>query len=444
MTDVEEGGTALVKSGPDGKAVAPNRTGRVIGMRRGPAPPPAEAREPGGAVGWPATAQYAVALVERRRARSRRLVAWFAVVVLLPTLLTALYTLFVATPRYTSDFELTYQTYRGPSSLASGLVQSVTGTAQNNTVDLGTIVYEYLRSSTLADKLDRELDLRKQFSAPSIDWLSRLDPDASRETFLDYFRSRVQVSQGLGGYIKVEVDAFDPAFAQTFAKAIVKAADDMVDELTSRARADEVKFAEAELGREEDRVRKARTALTEFQNRQGDQDPTRAASQLGTIVGTIEGQLADARAQLTTTSGQLAPNSPIVTQLKAKVSALEGQLKAEQGRLASDKPAGAAAAPGGAPGAEPYSKVLNDYQALQLEQEFARNAYMAAQQGLVVARADAATKQNYLVDFIPPDLPQHESYTYPVEATLTVLLSALLLFAFGSLVLGAARDQIAG
>ncbi len=437
MSDGEDTGTAVVKAGPDGKAVAPARVGRGLGLRRGGAVPAVAVA--GGAVGWPATAQYAVALVERRRSRSRRLVAWFALIVLLPTLLTAVYTLFVATPRYTSDFELTYQTYRGPSSLASGLVQSVTGTAQNNMVDLGTIVYEYLRSATLADKLDRDLDLRQRFGGSQIDWLARLDPDASREAFLDYFRSRVQVSQGLGGYVKVDVDAFDPAFAQTLAKAILAAADDMVDDLTARARANEVKFAEAELGREEDRVRKARTAMTDFQNKQGDQDPTRAANQLGTIVGSIEGQLAEARGQLTTTAGQLAANSPIVVQLKAKIVALEGQLKSEQDRLASNKPA-----PSGSGAATPYSQVLDDYQALQLEQEFAKNAYMAAQQGLAVARADAATKQNYLVDFIQPDLPQHESYTYPVEATVTVFLSALLLFAFGSLVMGAARDQIMG
>ncbi len=438
MSDVEDTGTAVVRAAPDGKAVTAARTGRGLGLRRNGGLPTESRDAAGGPVGWPATAQYAVALVERRRARSRRLAGWFALVVLLPTLLTAGYTFALATPRYTSDFELTYQTYKGPSSLASGLVQSVTGTAQNNTVDIGTIVYEYLRSSALADKLDAQLDLRGHFDASRIDWLGRLRPDASRESFLGYFRSHVQVSQGLGGYIKVDVDAFDPAFAQSFAKAIAAAADTMVDDLTSRARTDEVTFAEAELGRQEDRVRKARTALTGFQNRQGDEDPSRAASQLGTIVGTLEGQLADARGQLANAAGSLAPSSPIVTQLKAKVSALEGQLKAEQGRLATDKPGT------GTGTASPYSQVLEDYQGLQLEQDFAKNAYMAAQQGVVVARADAAAKQNYLVDFIPPNLPQHRSLAFPIEATVTAFLASLLVFAFGSLVLGAARDQIMG
>ena len=88
--------------------------------------------------------------------------------------------------------------------------------------------------------------------------------------------------------------------------------------------------------------------------------------------------------------------------------------------------------------------MLDQYAALQLEQEFARNAYTAAQTGVTVARADAATKQNYLVDFVPPGLPEHRSYAAPVQTVAAVFLSSLLAFALGSLVLGAARDQIAG
>ena len=383
---------------------------------------------------WPATAQYAQALIETRRHRSRRLMGWFMLIVLLPTLVTAGYFVLVASPRYSSKFEFTYQTYRGPSSLASGLVQSVTGTSQTNTVDLGSIVYEYMRSPALAEKLDASLDLRHRFTSPNIDWLSRLSGNASRESFLNYFRSQVVVSQGLGGYLDVMVQAYDPGFAQVLAKAVVTASDDMVDDLTARARQNEVRFAEAELGRQEDRVRKARLALTAFQNQHGDQDPTRAASQIGTIVGTIESDLSAARTQLSNTAPALASNSPIVTQLKIKIASLEQQLKDEQQRLATDKSGTN----------KPYSEVLEEYSSLQLEQEFARNAYLAAQQGLAVARADAATKQNYLVDFVPPTLPERMSYLYPMQITATVFLSMLLVLTFGSLVMGAARDQIVG
>lgn len=438
MSDVKDPSTAVVVNADSAPKAVPRvgRGGTSVQGRQGFGPVAEDRVQSfeGARPSWPATAQYAQALIETRRHRSRRLLGWFTLVVLLPTFLTGGYFLLIATPRYSSKFEFTYQTYRGPSSLASGLVQSVTGTSQTNTVDLGSIVYEYMRSPALAEKLDASLDLRKHFTSPKIDWLSRLAGNASRESFLNYFRSHVIVSQGLGGYLDVMVQAYDPGFAQFLARAVVTASDDMVDDLTARARQNEVKFAEAELGRQEDRVRKARLALATFQNQHGDQDPTRAASQLGTIVGTIESDLSAARTQLSNTAPSLAANSPIVTQLKVKITSLEQQLKEEQQRLASTTSGTN----------KPYSDVLAEYSSLQLEQEFAKNAYMAAQQGLTVARADAATKQNYLVDFVPPTLPERMSYLYPLQMTATVFLSMLLVLTFGSLVMGAARDQIVG
>ena len=438
MSDLKDNASAVVVR-QDREAKAVSRVG--VGAK------PLQQRKPGGAMtegrvhafeapepSWAATTQYAQALLQMRRRRKRRFLTWFSLIVVLPTLATAGYFLFVATPRYTSEFELTYQTYRGPTTLAGGLVQSVTGTSQQNTIDLGTIMYEYVRSPALAEKLSASLDLRKHFSQDRIDWLSRISPTASRERFLDYFRQRVRVSQGLGGYLDISVEAFDPVFAQTLAKAVVDACDLMIDDLTSRARNNEVQFAESELGRQEDRVRKARLAMTQFQNLHGDQDPTRAAAQLGTIVGSLETDLANTRTQLANTQATLSPDSPIITQIKLKIASLEQQLKDQQTRLATDKT-----------GAKtPYSEVLEQYSALQLEQEFAKNAYMAAQQGLVVARADAAAKQNYIIDFAPPNLPERMSYLVPIEASVTVLLVGLLLFGFGGLVLGAARDQVAG
>jgi capsular polysaccharide transport system permease protein len=90
----------------------------------------------------------------------------------------------------------------------------------------------------------------------------------------------------------------------------------------------------------------------------------------------------------------------------------------------------------------PFSKVLEQYSALQLEEEFAKNAYQEAQQGLAIARADAARQQSYLVDFAPPYLPDKASFTIPVLYTFTVFVSSLVLFGIGSLIAGAFRHQV--
>lgn len=383
---------------------------------------------------WLATGQYAEVLSKLRRRRKWRVLRWFAGIVALPTLLTFCYYFFLATPVYSSETEFTYQTYRGQTSLASGLVQSVSGTSQTNTIDLGTIIYEYIRSPALAEKLATSLDLRKRFSDDKIDWWARLNPKASRERFLDYYRSMVHVSLGLGGYLDVKVDAFDPAFAQNLARAIVTAADQMIDDLTSRERKNELQFAEAELSRQESRVKTARLALTQFQNQHGDQDPNRAATQIGGIVGTLEGELTSARTQLANNLASLSPTSPIITQLKLNIASLETQLKDQQQRLATEQNGQKS----------PFSEILNQYSGIQLEQEFSKNAYMGAQQGVVVARANVATKQNYMIDFAPPSQPDQKSWGRLIEATVTVFLSSLILFVFGGLVLGASHDQIAG
>ena len=178
----------------------------------------------------------------------------------------------------------------------------------------------------------------------------------------------------------------------------------------------------------EDRVRKARLALTDFQNAHGDLNPQGSANQLGGIVGTLEGELAAARTSLAQLASR-GPASPAIAATRSNIAALEGQLKQERHRLANSL------------GGSPYSKLLDQYSALQLEQEFAKTAYLAAQQGLSVARADAARKQNYLIDFAPPYRPDKQNIEFALFYTLTAAIVSLVLFGIGSLIAGAMRDQ---
>lgn len=370
------------------------------------------------------------ALVANQR-RRRRFSFWgrIAVFVLLPTLAMFCYFVFIATPRSTVEFQVTYQTYRAPNSLAAGLAESAAGTSSNNNIDLGTILDQYIGSAALLSKLDHELNLRAYFSNPSIDVLSRMSASASNEMFLRYFRWRVSASEGLGGYVAVQVQAFDPQFAQKLAEAVLKSCEQMMDDMTTRARRDEVQLAESEVARQEARVRAARLALTEFQNVHGDLDPNRAATQLGQIVGGLETDLANARTQLANTSPALSDTSPIVLGIKSQIASLEEQLQHERSRLA------------GTDSTTPYSKLLDQYSALQLDEDFAKTAYTSAQQGLSVARADAAATQNYLIVFAPPSLAQSGGLYIPLVYTITTFLGALLLFSVVSFLAGAFRDQ---
>jgi capsular polysaccharide transport system permease protein len=405
--------------------------GREVARARNLQPaPPAPSAPPAEAVplAWSGTVQPAQVLLYTRRARRRRFFLRLGLISGLPTVLVLLYMIFVASPRYVSEFEITYQTYQPQQSLASGLIQSLLGTSISNNVDFSALLYEFIRSEPLLRRLDSELHLREYYSSPKVDYISRMNPNATMSVFMRYYLWYVSVSEGNGGYLTVDVQAFDPDYALKLAKAIVKAADEMVDAVTVRARQDEVRYAEAELRRTENRVRKARLAEDEFQNLHGDISPPTSASQLTGIVGTIEGSLAAARTQLAMLLAT-APHSPQVAATKAQIVALQGQLKNEQNRLTGNS------------GGKLYSKLLDEYSALQLEMDFAKNDYMSAQQGLSVARADAARQENYLIDFVPPSRPDKQNIEFAVVYSLTALVTSLVIFAIGSLVGGALRDQ---
>ena len=380
---------------------------------------------------WSNVARHAQMLVEMRRTRRRRFFLQLGLFVGLPTLATAIYMFLIATPRYQSEFEATYQTYLAPRTLSSGIVQSFAGTSQNNTVDTGTILrYEYIRSPALLQKLDHDLHLRTYYSNSRIDYLSRLGKRAPFEVFLAYYRSHVTVSEGLGGYLTVDVQAFDPKFAQALARAIVVASDAMTDQITARARSDEIKVAEEEVAREEDRVRRSRMALAQFQNQHGDEDPELRATQLGDIVGKLELSSPPLAPSLPRSQRDLAPHRRRLSySFKSQISALEQQLHREQSRLAGNG------------GGTPYSTLLEQYSALQLEQEFAKSAYLSAQQGLAVVRADVARREAYLVDFALPTEPDQPSIYFPLIFTFSVFLILLVIYGFGSLVVGSFRDQ---
>jgi capsule polysaccharide export protein KpsE/RkpR len=60
---------------------------------------------------------------------------------------------------------------------------------------------------------------------------------------------------------------------------------------------------------------------------------------------------------------------------------------------------------------------------------------------LAVARADAASKQNYVVDFAPPHTPDRPGMGMVLQYAGTVLILTLVLFGLGSLIAGAMKDQ---
>ena len=366
-------------------------------------------------------------LLEMRTQRLRGFVFRAALFIVLPCVLVLIYTSLIATKRYVSKFQVTYQVYQPVTSISGGLQPATPSTS--DAIDYGTVIDEYVASETLAEQLDRQLNLRAYFSSPKIDWTSRLQKNATQEQFFSYYSSHVAVSEGFGGYVTITVQAFDPAFTLKLAQTIDSDTNAMLNGIAGQARAAEVTAAQSGLAAASTQLDQANAALTAYRNAHGDLDPTQIATEIGAIEGALDSQLASVQAQLAQAQANMQPNNSQIVQLKLQVQALQQQIDNERQRLASGD------------GQANYSNVVAQYQTLLSQQQLALTNYQAAQQGLLAAQADAAREQYYVVDFVAPTLPDRPTAPDPLIDTGETFLVCIVGYSIVNLLYSALRDQ---
>lgn len=392
--------------------------------------------------------------------KKRRRIGFFArlgAFVLLPTLLVVAYVFWYATPRYVSEAQVAYQANNPnlAASSSSSLLSSIIGSSG---VNMAEVMQSFLTSAALLNTLDKRLNLRAHYSDPKVDWLDRLSPNASAEKFLTYFNRRLAVNYELGGYLVIDVEAFDPKFAKIVCDAMVEETDKMVSGMMNRPMTDTVNLAAAEVKRTEERLRQATVAITKFRNEHGDVNLVGSSNSLDTVVDSLEAAVSQTSSELTKARASLAETSPPVVTLKTKIAALQDQIQAERRRLGfadsaqpasadlklrptsdpSLKATGAAASPGDK---APYAQVLADYAGLEVDLKFATDTYVANEKAYDIARDMAATQAAYAISFVPANLPvQSTSPDWTIYIPSAFLLS-LFLFIIGSLLVGAMKER---
>ena len=432
--------------------------------------------------------------------RKRRRVSFFvklAGFIVLPTLLSVYYVFVYATPRYVAEFQIAYQSDApgASASAASSLLSSFIGGASGP--NMSQVLSTYFVSNDFLTRVDKLLDLKSHYSNSKVDWLDRccsfIPSDLSNESFVKYFTNhRITVTQETGGYDIVDVEAFDPKYARDVAAAMVAVTDQMVTDAFQRPRDDLLKFAQDEVDRTMARFNKATYEITKFQNEHHEIDIALSAGHLNSVVATLQASLSDARASLSDKRTFLSENSPAIVSLKARIASLEQQIEQEQHRLASGassvalpKPIGVAAdimrsspgdinptapvsglaqelkpsvdtstqqtnvassaqergPPASAKDSRSYSNVVAEYAALLQEQKYAEASYVDAKKGYDLARSEAMHKQDYILSFVQPTLPQKAINPDPTQYILGTFLASLALFGAGSMLLGAFRER---
>ncbi|HKK37221.1 MAG TPA: hypothetical protein VJ994_13080 [Paracoccaceae bacterium] len=377
----------------------------------------------------------------RRRALVSRIAVWgsFVALVAAPTAIAGWYLYAKAADQYASEVSFAVRSLDG--ALPSPVMELFGGGGDSTTGDT-QMLFEYLQSQPMVERVDDRLALREIYNRPEADPVFALGDAETIEELLDYWNRAVTVSyDSTAGIIDVEVRAFRPGDAKRVAEAVLDESETLINGLSTGARADAVRFAEIDLAEAEQRVRDARLALQSFREAQGTADVAGDITQEMGLIAQLRARRAEIEGDIESRRSVLSSDSPVLEAMERRLAAVDAQIATAEARIADGEidPGGAgslSATPRGT-----LAEAAGVQERLQVELEFATNMYTSAQSALEAARAEARRQQRYLATHIAPTLSQEPRYPERLFWTVGIFGVALLSWAILLLITSSIRDR---
>jgi capsular polysaccharide transport system permease protein len=367
-------------------------------------------------------------IARRRRKKSMLLLTRLAFFVMLPTLLAGYYYYAVATPMYTTKSEFLILKNDGGSGGFGGLL---TGTQFATNQD-AIAVQSYLQSKDAMLRLDTDEGFKTHFTQDFIDPIQRLADEPSNEDAYKVYKRHIEIGYDpTEGVIKMDVTAADPQVAAEFSRALIGYAEERVDQLSLRKRANAQ--ADAEEGLEEARLARldAQEKLVRMQQEGSVIDPEGRIAALRGQINNVEVQLQEKRLQLQALLDNRRPN-------EAKVEGAQGDVRRLEALLAELNTQMTTAAQG----ENSLAEMAVQIQLAQADLATRDMMLQAALERLETARRDADSQARYLTTSVVPVASQDPSYPRKFEDTLLAFLIFSGIYLLLSLTASILREQV--
>ncbi len=325
------------------------------------------------------------------------------VMVIIPGLLGGIYYGFICADQYISETQFVVRSpNRNSAGLLSGFLQS-TGFVRAQ--DDSYIVTQFIKSRAAVDALVEKDGLKEKLSRPEADFLSRYPlswSEANGEGLFKHYLDIINIRTDTGsGVTTLSVRAFRAEDAQRLASALVQHAEELINRLNDRARADAIRYAQVEVSDSQVRLSNMQKTLTDFRNRESLVDPTKQSTAALDMIARLSDDLAASKTRLAALDEQ-APQSPQGEALRARVTAMERQISEERAHIVGNDGS--------------MAPRIAQYEQLLLEREMAAKMLTSATVSLENAKIDAQRQQLYLERIADPNLPDHALYPKRIVA----------------------------
>jgi capsular polysaccharide transport system permease protein len=370
-----------------------------------------------------------------RRRPSGYLISFIALVAL-PALAGAVYFTFFASDEYVAESRFAVHAMATDAvsddkkSKKATTTSSLTGGLSAASED-SYLVAAYVHSRACVDEVNKTLALREIFRRPEADFISRLDADASPEALVKYWNLMVTAYvDPPSGIVTVTVSAFRREDALALSQAILAAAEKMANALSSRAREDIMKMADAEVASSQERVVASLEEMRAFRDKAGFIDPKSQALSLTQGLEVLLERRIKLEGDYEVSSRAMSREAPTLQAIKSRLDQLDSDIAAEKAKLTSRSEDPTALA-----------NLLPEYESLLLRNTFAEKLYGLAADGLERARLRAEAQTIYLDVFVPPAIPQEALYPERVASSLSIAIALLILWGIGALTAALVEDH---
>lgn len=369
-------------------------------------------------------------LVRRRRRRLALLAARLFAFVMVPTFIAGWYFYMLATPMYSTRSEFVIQ-QAGPTASGGSMGGLFSGTGLATSQD-SVAVQGYLQSREAMARLEADVGFRRNFQGPEIDAFQRLPDNASLEAAYKKYRNFVKISYDTTeGVIRMDVAAADPAVSAEWSRQLIRYAEEQVDHLTQRLRADQMKDAQEGYEKAQTSLSDAQRKLIELQKRY---EVLSSEAEIGLLTGQInslETQLTQEKLSLSEMEANPEPNQARMEPIKRRIATLEAEVADLRKRMTEGSGTEASLA-------EVQGELMVAQAALQTRQLLLAQAL----QSMETARVEANRQVRYLSLSVSPVPPDEPTFPRAFENTLVTMLILLGIYLMISMTAAILREQV--
>ncbi|WP_413664510.1 hypothetical protein ACG1BZ_04200 [Microbulbifer sp. CNSA002] len=354
-----------------------------------------------------------------------------SLLVVLPILLMSGYYLFGVSERYVSSAQLIVKDSVSSQAASPALGFLIPGMSADN--QDAFLVVNYIQSLDMALYLNEALQLADYYKSSSHDVISRLASDATQEDYLEYYRDHIGVGHDEAtGIITIEMQAFDPKFAKSLVETVIQKSEDFVNGISNQLADKQVAFVKNEVDLAQAKLRSTKQEILDFQNNHKVVSPEELTKGISTIIQGLEARLAEQRANLTAAKSYLNIDSSQVVSMQADIDALENQIEVERVRLVGIDEDG---------GDQRLNFLAADFQNLELDLQFATDAYAASLKALETARMEASGKLKHLMVVTQPSLAEKAEYPHKLYNLASLGIILLMIYGIGKMLVVTIRDH---